>query len=606
MPNQRRDIHTIDRETYPYIFEKDVTVPLKDGQVIRCNIYRPKDTETGSRYPVLATYGPYGKDVPYESFNAEKYHELGPAHKTVHSSWETPTPEYWTAYGYVVLRADETGTGQSPGKLNPFSAQTTDAFCQVIEWASEQSWSSGKVGLLGISYYAGTQWPVAARNPKGLAAAIPWEGYSDIYRDAYRHGGILANRFLHLWWAFQVASNQYGLPGKAARNWGPDTIEGDLSEEELKENQVYLPDVASQARYNDDAAFKEIAYNLQDIKVPILSVANWGGILLHLRGNVEGFTWAGSEYKYLRFITGRHDLPFYLDEEVEIQRSFLDAFLKGDDRDGWTRKGTIPPVNLVLRKGDIGYNNTLAEKTFPRRFEAEWPPARTEYTKLYLHHGGEMLFTEPQSITGKRSYEALGTGQPSDIVTFTTAPFERETEITGHIVARLNVSVSQKAEAPDPSDLDLFLTLRHISTNGSEILYTGTTGEGAPVTKGWLRVSMRKIHPEHPRHRAWLPYREYAAEDVLPVTPDEVYTVDVELWPTNVVVDVGNRLALDISSGDTAGSGIFGHNDPIDRAESIFKAFNNIHFGPGRVNYITIPIIPSPTTCNRLSSAWQS
>lgn len=47
-----------------------------------------------------------------------------------------------------------------------------------------------------------------------------------------------------------------------------------------------------------------------DVKVPLLLVANWGGILLHLRGNVEGFVHAGSELKYLRFITGQHDLPF--------------------------------------------------------------------------------------------------------------------------------------------------------------------------------------------------------------------------------------------------------------------------------------------------------
>jgi hypothetical protein len=52
----------------------------------------------------------------------------------------------------------------------------------AVEWASEQTWSSGKVGLLGISYYAGSQWRVAALQPKGLAAMIPWEGMSDYYR----------------------------------------------------------------------------------------------------------------------------------------------------------------------------------------------------------------------------------------------------------------------------------------------------------------------------------------------------------------------------------------------------------------------------------------
>jgi putative CocE/NonD family hydrolase len=75
-----------------------------------------------------------------------------------------------------VVRADEIGAGQSPGYLDAWSAATIDSFSDVIEWASEQSWSTGKVGLLGISYFATTQWQVAARNPKGLVAIIPWGG----------------------------------------------------------------------------------------------------------------------------------------------------------------------------------------------------------------------------------------------------------------------------------------------------------------------------------------------------------------------------------------------------------------------------------------------
>lgn len=58
------------------------------------------------------------------------------------------------------------------------SDQTSSDFAEVIEWASEQPWSSGKVGLLGISYYGGSQWRVAARKPKGLTCIIPWEGES--------------------------------------------------------------------------------------------------------------------------------------------------------------------------------------------------------------------------------------------------------------------------------------------------------------------------------------------------------------------------------------------------------------------------------------------
>lgn len=105
---------------------------------------------------------------------------MNPEHKSADSAWETPDPGFWTAHDYVVVRADERGAGNSPGKLDSMSSGTCDGFVDVIEWAAEQPWSTGRVGLLGISYYAGTQWRVAARKPRGLAAIVPWEGESHL------------------------------------------------------------------------------------------------------------------------------------------------------------------------------------------------------------------------------------------------------------------------------------------------------------------------------------------------------------------------------------------------------------------------------------------
>lgn len=89
------------------------------------------------------------------SFFAKSFSEVNPEHKSKYSAWETPDPAFWTKHGYVVVRADERGLGQSPGILDTMSKGTSECFFDVVEWASEQSWSSGKVGLLGISYYAG-------------------------------------------------------------------------------------------------------------------------------------------------------------------------------------------------------------------------------------------------------------------------------------------------------------------------------------------------------------------------------------------------------------------------------------------------------------------
>jgi predicted acyl esterase len=420
---------------------------------------------------------------------------------------------------------------------------------------------------------------------------------SDYYRDRCRHGGILSNAFIRFWWNRQIITNQYGRPGREASNWGPDTIEGDLSDEERAQNRNDQNDDNAANHFRDEPYYASKEYDLGNIEVPLLSVANWGGILLHLRGNIEGYTHAGSKFKYLRCIVGRHDLPFYYKEEVEVQRSFMDAFLKGEDRVGWSVPGKVPPVDMVLRKGDAGFNDPGKEQQFPRRTESAWPIERTQYTKYFLTPN-KMLTTDSAAGKAKHplklSYPALGTLESPQLVAFETMPVTVETEISGHITAHLNVSVTPYIGSKTvPTDIDLFVTLRHISASGKEVFYTGTAGDPVPLCKGWLRVSLRKVNDQHYKHREYLPYRDYYSTDVLPVLPGEVYPVDVEVWPTNVVMEPGAKLMFELASGDTQGCGIFQHTGETDRTKERFDGLNHIHFGPKFENYLTIPVIPN-------------
>lgn len=489
---------------------------------------------------------------------------MNPKHKSEHSGFEVPDPKFWTAEGYAIVRADEVGIGQSPGVLDTMSKSTTDGFSEVIEWAADQPWSNGKVGLLGISYFAGTQWRVAARRPRGLSCIIPYEGMADYYRDRCRHGGILTLPFLQFWTNRQVKSNQYGLPNRSKNQRGPDTIEGDLSQEELDQNRRDQAVDNINVFFRDEEYYASREYNLEDIEVPLLSVGNWGNIVVHLRGNVEGYVNAGSRYKFLRLIVGRHDLPFYSDQEVDVQKSFLSAFLKDDDYAGW-KDGRQPKVEITLRKGDIKYDSIEAAsgEVYTRRAESEWPLDRTKYTKYFL---GQDLSLGPEQpaaeVHDRLSYAALTNLDNQVYHRFTTTPFTQETEITGHIVAHVNVSVTPSVGGTVPKDIDIFLTIRHWDTKGNEKFYTGTIGDPIPVSKGWQRVSLRKVNKEHPRHREYLPYRDYFSTDIQPVIPGEVYTVDVEIWPTNIVVHPGEMISVEISGGDTQGVGIFRHESP--------------------------------------------
>lgn len=346
-------------------------------------------------------------------------------------------------------------------------------------------------------------------------------------------------------------------------------------------------------RFLDDEYYAKRDYRLEDIQVPLLSVANWGGITLHLRGNVEGYTWAGSRHKWLRFITGRHDLPFYYPEEVEIQRGFLDCFLKDDDWAGW-KAGKMPKVSIRLRKGNKGVNDAAAERDWSTRPETEWPIARTEYQRWYLSPD-HSLGIDPPSASAVLEYKALGSLKDPQILQFRSAAFNRETEITGHVTAHLNLSMTRQdnnVAAEEDPELDVFVTLRHIGVDGKEICYTGAAGDPVPLAIGWLRLSLRKVDQNHPRHRDYLPRRNYLSTDVLPVEPGKVYDVDVEIWPTNVVVEQGGSLLFEVSSGDSQGSGLFSHDNPADRPASRLAGLNHIHFGDEMLNYIVLPVIP--------------
>jgi len=168
------------------VIERDVAITMDDGLVLRADVYRPK---TEKPVPVIMTAGPYGKGVKYQEHYKLMWDWLIQQHPDVltgstHSflAWETVDPEIWVPWGYAVVRVDSRGAGRSPGYLDIFSPRETLDYYHAIEWAGTRPWSSGKVGLNGISYYAINQWHVAALQPPHLTAMVPWEGAADMYR----------------------------------------------------------------------------------------------------------------------------------------------------------------------------------------------------------------------------------------------------------------------------------------------------------------------------------------------------------------------------------------------------------------------------------------
>ena len=560
------------------ILDKDVAVPMRDGAQLRANVFRP---EGAGRFPVLMTLGPYGKDVHLSEFMPMAWTALQRRHPEIlkassckHLAFETPDPEVWAREGYVVVKVDSRGSGKSPGKLDVNSPAEFRDFYDAIEWAAVQPWSNGKIGLLGISYYAAGQWMIAAERPPHLTAILPWQGTSDFYRDRTRQGGILCCGFTQRWWNMSVLRNQHGNPAcpfkdivTGERNTGP----ASLSPEELAANRVEYLETLRQHPTND-AWYQERTARLDRIDIPALVVANWGGLGLHLRGTIMGYLGLASKEKWLKVQSGSYFLTFLIPESVALQRKFFDCYLKGIEN-GWEKE---PKVDVAIR--------TVDDKVKRRVFDTTWPLAVTKWTRLYLDAGTKSLNAQPPTRATQTAYPAIGEG-----VTFDTPPLTQEMEFAGPMKAKLFVS-------SDTDDMDLFVTVRAFAPDGAEVTFFSATEPRAPVSQGWLRLSHRKLDPQ--RSTEWQPHHTH--DELQMLTPGEVYEVDVEIWAGSLALPTGYRLSLTIQGkdferpgveGESKGSGFFTHHDAIERPAPRYTGTHTIHTGASRASYLLLPVL---------------
>ena len=562
----------------------NVPIAMDDGLVLRADIFRPV---AEGRYPVILSYGPYAKGLAFQEGYSSAWQRMADLHPDVtasssnlYQSWEVVDPEKWVPHDYACVRVDSRGCGCSPGYIDHFSPRETKDFYDCIEWAAAQPWSSGKVGLNGISYYAINQWHVASLQPPHLAAMCIWEGAADWYRDMTHHGGILCT-FWENWYEMQVKTVQYGAGERGKRSrvhgelvCGPEF----LSDQELAKNRS---DFGAEifAHPLDDNYHRARSPNWSKVKTPFLSAANWGGQGLHPRGNFEGFMRAASKQKWLEAHGIEHWTHFYTDYGRDLQLRFFDYFLHGK-KNGWDKQ---PPVQLQVRHID----------RFVERAENEWPLKRTQWTKLYLDPAGRLAANKPANKKSVLRFEAMGDG-----ITFLTAPLERETEITGPSAVKLYVSSST-------TDADVFAVLRMFSPDLKEVVFQGAIDPHTPIGQGWLRASRR--HLDKKLSKPYRPYHTHSKKR--PLKPGEVVALDIEIWSTSIVVPAGYRIALTVrgkdyvypggSGGrlsnfknDLTGCGPFLHDDPRDRPPQVFAGVTGLHFGGAARPYLLLPVIP--------------
>jgi len=475
----------------------NVPVRLRDGVTLRVNVYRP---ESDGRFPVLMSAHPYGKDkIPARtrSGRAVNYqHRLfpqpGPVSLSAWTGWEAPDPGFWVPRGYVVINADLRGGGTSEGTAEMFSDQEAQDYYELIEWAGTQPWSSGKVGLAGVSYLAISQYKVATLHPPHLAAICPWEGFTDLYRDFGRPGGILEDGFSSMW---------NSVTHKRAR------VTGDLRRELADRPEL-------------DQWYAARTPRLEQIEVPMLVCGSFSDHNLQARGSFEAFRRAGSARKWLYTHRDGKWCHFYSAPATSAQAGFFDHVLKGQDN-GWDAR---PPVRLAVHEAGPDPAQVSDEQA--------WPPLDLDWTDLHLDLEHAVLDQKPPG-TGSSASFATHRREPGVGLTWTVP---EDVDVIGPMALRLFV------QAQGCDDVHLFVGVRKLRGE-QEIGFEGSLGFDADlVTSGWQRAAFRDLDPA--LSTPIQPVHTFTAAK--PLSPGEIVPVDIELRAQATRFRRGERLRLEI------------------------------------------------------------
>ena len=555
----------------------DVPIEMDDGTVLRADVFRPA---APGRYPVILTHGVYGKGLPIERFR----HRLSALSESLPDNvasggadladtvdpdatddvapddyrvWEVVDPSVWVPAGYACVRVDSRGSGASPGYLDPLSPREIDDYVACIEWAGTQDWSTGRVGLCGKSYYAMTQWLVAARRPEHLAALCVWHGLSDWYRDATRHGGILYQFWERFWYPQLALPVQYGAdagvnPHSGRSITGDETFDADTL-------AAHRTDLVGDIRSHplDDDYHRRRTPRLDAITVPVLAAADWSDHDLHLRGTIRGFHTVPGDDTWLEIHSGgQFDDP----DAVALQRRFFDHHLK-DGAGDWRDQ---PRVQLAVRQAD---------GSSARRDADAWPVPGTSWTPHYVDLADGTLTTTPPQRDSAGSYEATGDG-----VALLGAPLTEDTTVLGPVSATLYLSSSTR-------DADLFLTLDALDPDGNRVPLRDHRGGTTPVSIGWQRASLRATDPA--RSAPAQPFHPFDRAE--PLTPGDVVAVEVELCPTALALRAGYRLRLTVRGHGPA------HDDALDRPADVFANTVTLHAGPATPSHLLVPTVARTT-----------
>lgn len=544
------------------IIEENVAVPMRDGTILRADIYRPN---LDGRFPVVINRSPYDKSATLDN---------------------TPAVLRCLAKrGYVGIVQDVRGRYASEGEFSPMDE--IDDGVDTVEWAAAQSWSTGKVGMYGISYNGLVQLSAAIGQAEHLTCIFP--GMIEYSMDQ-SSGGVPQLQTVAGWHIWAGQGRETGNP--------------------LRIDYSHLPlvDIDNKAG-SPIEAFDEIVTNttsprmegitqdvldelLASIRTKTYYLLGWHDAFVD--GTIETWQKIQKAVPDAKIMMGpyHHNLcdmeiarigkvetnDIELKRYYEQMEMFFAQHLKGEEND--VSRNTSPIKIFVMGKNEW-------------RDEQEWPLARTQHKKLYLQSNGQ---AGANLTDGRLSWDAPEAEQPQDqytydplnpvdwsanlelwnflhdmgdrnevearddVLVYSTPILEDDLEVTGNVVVKLHAASS----APDT---DFVATLVDVYPDGHTQY----------ITQGIVRARYRN-----------------GVENESLIEPGKVYDYEIKMPATSNVFQKGHQLRLEVTSSEF---NKWARNQNVADAPGLTAntqvADQTIYHGGAYLSHLTLPVIPN-------------
>ena len=516
--------------------ERSVTVKMRDGTVLRADIYRPK---TDGTFPVLLERTPYDKNG-----------SAGFGLKTA-------------ASGYVVIVQDVRGRYSSDGEWYPFKHESDDGF-DTIEWAASLPYSDGRVGMFGGSYVGATQMLAAIAQPPHLAGLCPIVTASN-YHDGWTYQGGAFEQWFNESWTSGLAQDTLNRSVRSHTNalngiWKlpldayplfdlPPTAADPVLTHSLA---PYFLDWLAHPNYDEYWRRWSIEEHYSDLKVPMLTVAAWydifqGGSLRNYVGvKLHGGSDAARRGQRLLVTIGGHagsgrkigDVDFGPSatlEENDVIVSWYDHLFKNVANEF----ASPQPVRIFV----MGANQW--------RNEDDWPLPRARQERYFLHSGGKANSgngdgTLSPAVPGAELSDhyiydpanptpTVGGPLCCDSGHLQPGPHDQRTvEAREDVLVYSTPVLTQDMEVTGPVTAEVFASSSAVDTDfTAKLIDVGPDGFAQNLTEGIIRAR----------------YRESQEKPAF-LSPGQTYKFTLDLWSTSNLFRKGHRLRLEISSSN--------------------------------------------------------